>query len=525
MRTNEQKTNTLQKLIRYYEYPSEDPSFDNYKSNSGIFNFNNIETADRKLIINNKLQFFVHDNVLNAHCNYFKNLTEPKNNEIISHYKNSSMEIRNMANLIQPSFSFIKTEKKDVSNSKDYNKISRNNKINLDLKNENIDYCNTCDNFHNKSINTQFQSFNKNNLDIKDNRKSKICVTKTNNMRNKYKMTKLDKKMNTINETFIKPKKLTKIEAVKFPRKETQKIRISSKLKIRNNVSKNKNNGSKIVNNVSENKIEINKNEIFNNRVKITKLNIIDETECELMFDVLIWIYTKDKNKLKKFSKNTKILLHLLSIGCLLKMKEEYFNILLSENNTYNFTNNIFASPIWSKNKIPFHILIKILPLIKDNYQKVYSLLSWLKTVNIKTNKILNDKKTIIESLKSKECFLVRNYIKKKKLIYSLTKNELIEIKNNFKDFIDCLDMCAILDNYIINNNNEIVSSSYRRRYSTIDEMKIRGDSTDGYRTLSSNNFKKQRSKVRFCSIKRPKHLNNQILSHRKKICKHLFNA
>ena len=522
MKSNDQKINSLQKLIRYYEYPSEDPSFDNYKSNSGICNFNNVETADRKLIINNKLQFFVHDSVLNANCNYLKNLNELKDNEIFSHCKNTSMEIRKITDLSQSSFSNRKTEKEEISNSKNFQIIGRNNKINFNIKNENKDYSNTYDNIQDTSINSQFQSFNNNDLKIKNNQKPKIYVNKIKDVKNKYKIIKLNKKIKTNNELLTKTKKLTKTETGKDLKKEPQKIRISSNLKIRNNISKNNIIESKHVNNISQNIIEYNKTENFTNRVKITKLQITDEIECKLIFDVLIWIYTKDKNKLKKFSKDLMTLLHLLSIGYLLKMKEEYFNILLSEKNTYYFNEKIFASPIWSKNKIPFHILIKILFLIKDNYQKVYSLLSWLKTINLKTNKILSDKKTINESLKSKECFLVRNYIKKKKLIYFLSKKELVDIKNNFKDFIDCLDICGIFDTYII-NSNEI--SSCNRRYSTIDEVKVKLNSTQEDRNLSSDNLKKQKNKIRFSSLKRQKYLNNRIIFHRKKICKHLFKG
>jgi hypothetical protein len=68
---------------------------------------------------------------------------------------------------------------------------------------------------------------------------------------------------------------------------------------------------------------------------------------------------------------------------------------------------------------------------------------------NIKTNEVIKDKETINKCLKSKDFFLVRNYMKKYKLISGLSKEELIDIKNNFEDYIDALDMDGILNNYL----------------------------------------------------------------------------
>ena len=64
-------------------------------------------------------------------------------------------------------------------------------------------------------------------------------------------------------------------------------------------------------------------------------------------------------------------------------------------------------------------------------------------------NEIIKDKEVIDKCLKSKDFFLVRNYMKKYKLISGLSKEELIDIKNTFEDYIDCLDMDGILNNYL----------------------------------------------------------------------------
>ena len=69
--------NTLDKLIKYYEQSTESRKVN--QKISGINNFNNVETSDRKLIINNKLEFWVHDKILNDNCNYFQTLNKNEN--------------------------------------------------------------------------------------------------------------------------------------------------------------------------------------------------------------------------------------------------------------------------------------------------------------------------------------------------------------------------------------------------------------------------------------------------------------
>ena len=58
--------------------------------------------------------------------------------------------------------------------------------------------------------------------------------------------------------------------------------------------------------------------------IKITKISLPNKSESDLFFEILLWMYTKDKTKLKKFTKNFEILLNLLSLGIYLKMKKEY---------------------------------------------------------------------------------------------------------------------------------------------------------------------------------------------------------
>jgi hypothetical protein len=129
-------------------------------------------------------------------------------------------------------------------------------------------------------------------------------------------------------------------------------------------------------------------------------------------------------------------------------MKKEYFYVLLT-NLKIVWDKKLFDNPLWTRDKFSFHVLEKIIPLINNNYLRIYALISWLKSIDIKTNEIIKDKETINNCFKSKDFFLVRNYMKKYKLINGLSKEELIDIKNNFEEYIDCLDIDGILNNYL----------------------------------------------------------------------------
>jgi hypothetical protein len=182
--------------------------------------------------------------------------------------------------------------------------------------------------------------------------------------------------------------------------------------------------------------------------IKITKISLPNKSESDLFFEILLWMYTKDKTKLKKFTKNFEILLNLLSLGIYLKMKKEYFQVLLS-NLKIKWDKELFTIPLWTRDKFSFHVLEKIIPLISTSYLRIYSLISWLKSIDLITNKIIKDKEVINKCLRSKDFFLVRNYIKRYKLMYNLSKEELVNLRNDFGEYIDCLDMDGLLNNYL----------------------------------------------------------------------------
>ena len=396
---SEIRVSSLEQLIGYYEHSSAESQISILKESYGLSDFNNVETADRKLIINNKLEFWVHDCILNTYCDYFRvNLETEK-------LKKNPMLNKNLTNqkksISVKEFNIFEDETTKRNKTEETNNININNSIN-------------------NLINI--------NNNIKNNVYTKFILKNANINVASYKNRK---------------EKSEKLKQNKEPKKEIYNNNLENN-PINSDARENKEMKELLdIINTSETTIKEDLKDI-----KVTKINLPNKNEAELIFEVLLWMYTKDKTKLKKFTKNFEMLLHLLSLGIFLKMKKEYFHVLLT-NLKIIWDKKLFDNAFWTKDKFTFHVLEKIIPLINSSYIRIYALISWLKSIDLKTNEIIKNKETIEKCIKSKDFFLVRNYIKKYKLISGLSKEELIDIKNNFEEYIDCLDMDGILNNYL----------------------------------------------------------------------------
>ena len=509
--------NTLDKLIKYYEQSAIDTNNHNQKI-YGINNFNNVETADRKLIINNKLEFWVQDKILNENCCYFKEKKEINN-------KNNIEKTINNINLNYNKNKEIKSQKRNFKMEIQIRNTKRNNFTKQNSKDLPSKIYKKIPNLNYNTISTEQNEKNFNNQTItKTKIKNKICIKALKLRRsfiNKRRNNKIKLNKSCITEDLIKIQKLKeiikkrKLALKTFDNSSTDRtfskinnknifetIDNNSKTKnlrknniFGNNYNTNINNKKLYFNNIinnnlnlKENKINIKKRNNNNNNqinltdeninkdinkndsksfIKITKIYINDKNEYELFFDVLLWMYTKDIKKLKKFSKNFETLLNILSLAKFLKIKKQFYISLLTQINNNNFDIKFFNSKNWARNKISFYALEKIIPLLEGNFIRIYSLISWLKPKNINCENFSSNKRIIEEIKKTKDFFLVRNYIKKYKLFYSLSKEEIIELKKIFIEFIDCFDMEAIFDNYII-NSNKLFCSKYNEKLNSI---------------------------------------------------------
>lgn len=91
-----------------------------------------------------------------------------------------------------------------------------------------------------------------------------------------------------------------------------------------------------------------------------------------LVFDILLWIYTKDHKKLRRASKSFTSYLHLIHLGIFLKMKYEFFAILLDQA-PFLWKKEYFDDPLWSKDTFTYPILEKLVTEMQTtSYLKVY---------------------------------------------------------------------------------------------------------------------------------------------------------
>ena len=208
----------------------------------------------------------------------------------------------------------------------------------------------------------------------------------------------------------------------------------------------------------------------------------------ELFFDILLWMYTKDYKKLKLFSKDYNTFLSLLSLGTYLQLINEFFDELLNNFN-FNWKKENFDNILWSRTTINFPILIKIVNKINsDNYLKIYSLLSWLKVIDIEKKKIKKDDLT----KKSNDLFFVRNYIKKKNLMKNLKTEELILLKNKFPEYKSALDIIGLLNNFYFSKINIkciVCNKKFSSQFEAIENCICEGKKYHPICLFSKNDF------------------------------------
>lgn len=186
-----------------------------------------------------------------------------------------------------------------------------------------------------------------------------------------------------------------------------------------------------------------------------------------LFFDVLLWIYTKDIRKLKKAAKTFHPFLYLISLGIHLKMKSEFFEILLTKPN-FDWKVDYFSDPIWSKTIFTFPILERIVEQMKtNNFTKIIALLSWLKEIDPQTNQVNTSREVTEEILTSHDLFLVRNYIKRHNLMSTLSAKEIAALLENFPHLHSSFDTATIVNDFIFTSQRKLICQICRKEYNS----------------------------------------------------------
>ena len=83
-------------------------------------------------------------------------------------------------------------------------------------------------------------------------------------------------------------------------------------------------------------------------------------------FEILFWMYSRDSKRLKKSSKNFHDFLKLISLGIFLKMKPEFFEILLNKL-AFQWKEEFFYDSLWSRKVFTFPVLERVVEEMKTN--------------------------------------------------------------------------------------------------------------------------------------------------------------
>jgi hypothetical protein len=215
-----------------------------------------------------------------------------------------------------------------------------------------------------------------------------------------------------------------------------------------------------------QNNSNILQTETYNN-IKVTSIDNFPNSE--FVFDILIWIYGRNDEKLKKISKkHFNSFLSLLNLGIYLKMKENYFEILLSDLNKFNWDISAFTNQLWSRSIFTFPILERIVKQMpQNNYNKIIALLYWLKNSK-------NKKETLI----SHDLFYVRNYMKYYKLMNTLSLNQIVTLKKQFNEYSSALDINGFLNQFLIGGRVKclVCKKEFNNQNPVKTECKAKGD-------------------------------------------------
>lgn len=184
-----------------------------------------------------------------------------------------------------------------------------------------------------------------------------------------------------------------------------------------------------------------NKASNFAEDISIVNINIpIIESEdytTTLFFDILLWIYSKDIRRLKKYTKKFSHFTRILTLAAFLKMKNRFFESLLSKIEfSWSIIDN-YNDSFWSCSCFNFEILERVVSIMNtDKYYKIIALMSWIHNVKIDKaekadNKNIKIKELTQDKTKKQSIEKSHNTSLSKILINSNTSNNISNVENS----------------------------------------------------------------------------------------------
>lgn len=198
---------------------------------------------------------------------------------------------------------------------------------------------------------------------------------------------------------------------------------------------------------------ETNFDSVSNKKILELSIDLFDSSDLEvIVFDIFLWMYTKDLKKIKKYTMFSKHFLKIITLASHLKMNSVFYENLLS-NIKFSWETNqeeIFKSIYWNRDKISFNSIEKIVRNMNSSKEvMIYAIVNWLK------NGISNSEKENSNSeIYLSDSYKIKSLMKELDLTNNLSYNQLKSVYNIYKENsldLSSLEITPILKDFLTN--------------------------------------------------------------------------
>lgn len=183
-----------------------------------------------------------------------------------------------------------------------------------------------------------------------------------------------------------------------------------------------------------------------------------------VFLDLLLWTYTRNILRLKKYFKNFNELIKLLVLAVELKYRKKFYAMLFS-NIQFVWKIQHFKNTLWSRNYFSFEILSSLITnmVSLDCFTRVFAALAWLYN---NVNEPLNDCQFLEDSHFVKELLL------RQELVERLSYKELLEVYKEFelgsKDVTLALSNTTVINNFVFIKSQKLQCLACKKEFTSI---------------------------------------------------------
>ena len=245
----------------------------------------------------------------------------------------------------------------------------------------------------------------------------------------------------------------------------------------------------------------------------------ISFNQSEWFFDILLWMYGKDNERLLASGDEVDSFLSLISLGRTLQLKEVFFELLIDAFEVVDF--ELFKHKLWSRFCIDFSTITKILRKSSLNtssstntlnnlnslskqpsttftpqtpttsFKILFGLLSWLREKSSLDETSINKD---LELYNSSHLSDVQQYIKANNLMESINISELETLKTKFQHLIPILHIEFIVQKHILKQVVKITCRVCKRISNNIQDFNVFSCESKLYHPRSLATYQRQYS-------------------------------